>query len=302
MDPASMTVPVADIVKIAAAAILGFLANVILEYFKASRQPKRRIVYDANTISAFEQVESNIAQDIDIYFKGQIARSIQYHRIYFNNIGNSQINNQDLRIQVPDNSNILKLYFDPEPEYEMGVQDLGFNESKKSWIFKVSLFRPGERIIAHMIIDSDSTEKLNIFSKNEEEYVELVPGRVEALQDERSSLSTFFFLVALWFLIPPITGIAVLGELISYVNFQPIAEGFVRLILLALIIPRLTFACRQIAGIFIDMKNKDERDVNKLHIHDNDYPVMVASGRHNTLNLGKIFPKEKSTEANGSDK
>ncbi|ADU09161.1 MULTISPECIES: RIP homotypic interaction motif-containing protein [Micromonospora] len=107
-------------------AACGFFFALIAERIKSRKASRKQLSWDVRVDDRLLQVgEGSSAERITVSYGDVEVKNLTQVLASFENTGNSVIKNQYLRFRFPDESKILEVALDPEPEPELGVAEVG---------------------------------------------------------------------------------------------------------------------------------------------------------------------------------
>lgn len=151
-------------------ATLGFITNIIVENVKRRNEPRKQLSYSQIIKSGIVgTIEPDIANKVSVSYNGKPARNMYYAIFNVENTGNKQVNDCKVRFEFTEGSEILDVFFDPEPipeiELEILKEGVGSNEAK----YNIGFLKPKEQVGFRFIVKG--IESNNSVSKQSNDIV-----------------------------------------------------------------------------------------------------------------------------------
>ena len=108
----------------AVSAVLSLVVGYIIYYIKDRKESRKLIVYNLEIRKGLLGIEEKLSSYLSILYRGRPANNINYVRCDLLNSGTSLIRKQKIRIEFPDEMEVLEWGVDPTPPRELGFSEV----------------------------------------------------------------------------------------------------------------------------------------------------------------------------------
>ena len=254
------TNPLATIGALVLTAVLGFVSAVLLEYYKSSKEKKKRLSYSLSTNPRVEVVKVT-PSDNNIKYEADIALA----DFVLENTGDKVLRGQQIRLKAPDGTKILDVRYSPEPEREMELtkktDGLGVNEV----VFTIGYLKPKQKIGFHLLIDNPNKSPLVLspFHKttsNDDEDVMFESDLRSFVEDDRDIIQRFLTLALIFIIVPAPFDFPIVAEFgylaIGKIGLQLSLANIIRAFLLLFVVGEIEPFSK--AVVHLTLKNRPE--------------------------------------------
>ena len=179
-------------------AVIGFSSNVFLDLYKRTSEKKKRLSYNVD----YEK-ETEIIKIID---GDEIRYDSKLSSVLFTleNSGDKDIKDQYIRLRSPEETKILDVKYDPEPEREMSFRQSTDNLNSNEFAFEIGYMKPNKRIGIRLLIENPKSKimVLEQFHKSNSDDVIFALGSGNKVDDDVDVIQRFLALVLIFFIVP----------------------------------------------------------------------------------------------------
>ena len=175
-------------------AACGFFFALITERIKSRKALRKQLSWDVRVDDRLLQVQAgDSAKRVSVFYGGVKVQNLKQVLVSFENTGNSVIKNQYLRFRFPDESKVLEVALDPEPEPELGVAEV--EDGKSSGLelrYLIAHLEVGQSVTYRIV--SDGGRWLNwsgVYPFNEEGGVELQRRDAARAREDEEEVAPF---------------------------------------------------------------------------------------------------------------
>lgn len=189
-------------------AILGLVGTILVERWRAKREPNLRLSYDLKVGNSMANVPERLAERVRVrYSDREIDGQLFEATCKVVNTGNRVVKSQYMRFSFPEGSTILDgfLVDDIPPEYAVTDAPLeGSKSGDRRW--RIGHLEKGASVTFGMLVSASSPARPEVFPHNESGDVRVTAGTLVAEEDDAAQIAPFVTWLLANIFVPPLVG------------------------------------------------------------------------------------------------